>query len=84
VSSKKEGAALVGVGAGACAVCCAGPILAFLAAIGLGTAIGVAVFGSIALVVAAAVAILVVRRRRRQAGACSPVDERSVEISQRR
>jgi hypothetical protein len=84
VSSNKEGAALVGVGAAACAVCCAGPILAFLAAIGLGTAIGVAVFGSIALVAAAAVAILVVRRHRRQAVACSPVDERSVEILQRR
>jgi hypothetical protein len=93
VSSNKEGAALVGAGAAACAVCCAGPILGFLAEIWLGTAIGVAVFGSIALVVAVAVAvaILVVRRRRRRRhagacspGACSPVEERAVEILQRR
>ena len=39
---QRDGAAIVGVGAAACAVCCAGPILAFLAAIGLGTAAGFA------------------------------------------
>ena len=40
VSAKKENATIVGVGVAACAVCCAGPILGVLAAIGLGTAAG--------------------------------------------
>ncbi len=36
MSASKENAAIVGVGAVACAVCCAGPILGILAAIGPG------------------------------------------------
>ena len=73
MSTKKENAALVGVGVAACAVCCAGPILGFLAAIGFGTAVGFALFGSAALVIGA-IAIVVVlrrRRRRRRADACT-------------
>ena len=73
MSSKKDGAALVGVGVAACAVCCAGPILGFLAAIGLGTALGVAVFGVGALIVGAAIAVFVIVRRRRRATSCMPV-----------
>ncbi len=49
---RSDGAAVVGVGVAACAVCCAGPILGFLAAIGLGTVLGVAVFGIIGVVIA--------------------------------
>jgi hypothetical protein len=64
MSSNKESAALIGVGTVACAVCCAGPILGFLAAIGLGTVIGVATFGSIALVLGAVANLVVMRRRR--------------------
>jgi len=70
MSSKKESAALVGVGAAACAVCCAGPILGFLVAIGLGTALGVAIWGVGALIVGAVAAVFVVVRRRRRAAAC--------------
>jgi hypothetical protein len=44
MSRKKENTAIVGVGVVACAVCCAGPILGVLAAIGLGTAAGFALF----------------------------------------
>jgi hypothetical protein len=65
-SGKKDGAAIIGVGAAACVVCCAGPIIGFLAAIGLGTAAGFAVFGSIALIIGAAVVAVVVGRRRRR------------------
>ena len=72
MSSKKEDAALVGVGAAACAVCCAGPLLGFLAAIGLGTIAGVAVFGSVALAIGAVAAGLVIVRRRRRSAACTP------------
>ncbi len=69
---------VIGVGAVACAVCCAGPILGFVAAIGLGTAAGFALFGSTALVIGVAAVVVLIRRRRRRAGSClntaSPVD----------
>ena len=84
MSGKRDGAALVGVGVAACAVCCAGPILGFLAAIGLGTAVGFAVFGVSALVVGAAIAAFVIVRRRRRAASCAPVAvESPVELSVR-
>lgn len=73
MSAKKENTAIIGVGVAACVVCCAGPILGVLAAIGLGTAAGFALFGTIAILVgAAAIAFVVVRRRR--AEVCTPVD----------
>lgn len=68
MSAKKEGATLVGIGAAACAACCAGPILGVLAAVGLGTAAGLALFGAAALVLGAVVAGFVVLRRRRRRG----------------
>ena len=71
MSTKKENAATVGVGIAACAACCAGPIIGILAAIGLGTAVGFALFGSAAIVVGAIAIILVLRRRRRRADACT-------------
>jgi mercuric ion transport protein len=70
-AKKKENAAIVGVGVAACAVCCAGPILAVLAAIGLGTAAGFALFGTVAVVVGAVLIAFVVVRRRRRAAACA-------------
>jgi hypothetical protein len=63
--------ALAGVGVAACAVCCAGPIIGFLAAIGIGTALGVKLFGAIAPVVGTILAIVVVRRRNQRAVACA-------------
>lgn len=70
MSTKKENAAIVGVGAAACAACCAGPIIGFLAAVGIGTAVGVAMFGAVALVVGAIAIVVVLRRRRHRANAC--------------
>jgi hypothetical protein len=64
MSSSKDRIGILGVGMAACAVCCAGPILGFLAAAGIGTAIDVAAFGVSGLVVAAAVVLLALRRRR--------------------
>lgn len=63
---------MVGVGAAACAACCAGPTLAVLAAIGLGTAAGMLVFGVGALILGALVVATVVRRRRPTAATCAP------------
>lgn len=68
MSAKKENVAIAGVGVAACVVCCAGPILGVLAAIGLGTAAGFALFGTAAIVIGAlCVAYAGVRRRRRAA-----------------
>jgi len=76
MSQAKQGAGLVGVGIAACAVCCAGPILGFLAAIGIGTALGVAVFGAAGLAIALLAVVPIVRRHRR-AAACAPDDSPS-------
>ncbi len=79
MSGNREGTALVGAGVAACAVCCAGPILGFLAAIGLGTVAGAMVFGGGALVIGAVVAVAVVVRRRRRVAACT-IDETEVPV----
>ena len=71
MSTKKENAAIVGVGVAACAACCAAPIIGFLAAIGLGTAVGFALFGAVALVIGAVALVVVLGRRRRRADACT-------------
>jgi hypothetical protein len=83
MSNRKQDIALFGVGAAACAVCCAGPIIGFFAALGLGTLIGIALFGSVGLAVAAIGALLLVRRRRRQVNACGAVGDQPVELVQR-
>ena len=58
MSAKKDNIAIVSVGAIACAACCAGPILGFLAAIGFGTAAGFALFGTAAIVFGAVAIVL--------------------------
>lgn len=71
MSTTKENVTIVGVGAIACAACCAGPIVGFLAAIGLGTAAGFALLGTAAIAIGTIAIIVVVRRRRRQATSCA-------------
>ena len=73
-AKKKENAAIVGVGVAACAVCCAGPILGVLAAIGLGTAAGFALFGTIAIVIGAVLIAVVMVRRRRTTAVCATTE----------
>ena len=73
MSTKKEGATIVAIGAVACAACCAGPILGFLAAIGLGTAAGFAMFGTTAIALGALAIVVVMRRRRRRSTSCASV-----------
>lgn len=62
---------VLGVGAAACVACCAGPILGFIAATGLLTAGGIAVFGAIGLLIAMPGIALVIRRRRKPS-TCAP------------
>jgi Ca2+/Na+ antiporter len=81
VSVAKADAALIGAGAAACAVCCTGPILGFMAAIGLGAIAGTLLFGVAALAVTAvAGALLLVRRRRRRAACEAPPLEQPVTV----
>jgi mercuric ion transport protein len=75
VSARRDRAAVVGIGAAACAVCCAGPILGLLAAIGLGTAAGFALFGVLALAIAVATGVVLYFRRRRRRTTCTPGQE---------
>ena len=69
---KKENTTIVGVGAAACVACCAGPIIGFVAAIGIGTAAGFALFGTISLLVGALAVALGVRRRRAVTNSTTP------------
>jgi hypothetical protein len=82
--TKRDGAAVVGVGVATCAVCCAGPILAFLGAIGVGTLLGVAMFGVIGFAVAlVAVPVLLRRRRRRCTDPATPVPVATPKVRMR-
>jgi hypothetical protein len=74
VSVDKDNAAVVGVGVAACAVCCAGPILGVLAAIGLGTVAGFALFGVVVIMIGALLIALVIVRRRRRVAACAATE----------
>ena len=85
MSPKRENAAIVGVGVAACAACCAGPILGVLAAVGVGTAAGLALFGTVAVVIGAAAGAFVLIRCRRRAADCMSVDASApvpVELSE--
>jgi hypothetical protein len=70
----QAGLAVLGAGAAACAACCAGPILGFLAATGIASVLGAVVFGVVGLAVVLAGAGVFWQRRRRRAARCSPVD----------
>ncbi len=78
MSSKKDNAAIVGVGAVACAACCAGPLIGFFGALGL--LAGAALFGTIGLAVAVFFVFIVVRRRRRHAQSCPPASNPPVSV----
>lgn len=71
---RRDNAAIIGVGAVACATCCAGPVLAFLGGLGLFGLGSTAVRGAFGLTVflAAGAAYLVVRRHRSSAACASP------------
>ena len=75
MSGRKHGDAVVGVGAAACAVCCAGPILGVLAAIGIGTAFGFALFGFVGIAIAAGIGLVLYRVRQSRVTACTPSPE---------
>jgi hypothetical protein len=75
----KAGAGVVGVSAVACAACCAGPILGFLAAVGVTAAVGAVLFGVVG--VAAVVVGALVWGRRRRAQRCRPAPAEPVAVA---
>jgi hypothetical protein len=81
VSGSHRRVALVGAGA-VCAACCAGPVLGWVAAIGLGTAAGVAAFGGAGLAVAVVGGLaLLVRRRFARRRRRSKIVRQQVELA---
>ena len=80
MSTKSDGAKVAGVAVVACAACCAGPIIAFLGAIGLGTVLGVFFFGLVGLGVAGLGALWWLRRRKRQQ-ICAASPARSMPVT---
>lgn len=70
--SPKAGLRVLGIGAAACAACCAGPILGFLAATGIASVLSAVVLGVVGLVAVLAIAAVLLVRRRRQAHECTP------------
>ncbi len=82
MSAKNDGAKVTGVAVVACAACCAGPIIAFLGAIGLGTVLGVFLLGAVGLVVAGLGALWWLRRpKRQQKCAASPAPAMPVTMA---
>jgi ethanolamine transporter EutH len=68
----KAGLGVLGVGAAACAACCAGPVLGFFTATGIASVLGAVIFGLVGLIVVLAVAAVLYRRRRRRAQHSTP------------
>ena len=73
MSAKRDSAAVVGVGAAACVACCVGPIIGLLAAVGIGSAVSVLLFGAVGLIAAVIVGAMFLQRRRRRR--CAPAAE---------
>lgn len=73
-TTTKKPFGMLGIGAAACVACCAAPVLGFIAATGLLTVTGLALFGTVGLLIAIPGIVLVVRRRR-QRSTCTPTNE---------
>jgi hypothetical protein len=71
---------VVGIGAAACAACCAAPLLGFLAATGLFTVAGLAAFGIAGLLVLVPAALWWHRRRRAAQACASPAEPVAVPV----
>lgn len=80
IAKTRKPLSIVGVGAAACAACCVGPIVVFLAATGLFTAAGTALFGAAGLLVLIPAAVWYARRRR-GATTCTVTDDGPVPVA---
>jgi hypothetical protein len=78
-STKLANVGLIGAAVAACAVCCAGPIIGVLAAIGLTTGLAAIAFSALAVVAVAAIGAALLLRRRARAR-CAPKRLTDIEI----
>lgn len=69
--STQDRSGLIGVAAVACAACCAGPILGFIAALGIAGAVTWAIGGAVLAALVLAVGAEAIRARRRRS-CCEP------------
>lgn len=66
--SNKDAATFTTAGVAACAACCAGPVVGFIAAAGAAAALGFAALGLVGLLLGVAVFVVLRRRHRRRIG----------------
>jgi hypothetical protein len=77
----RAGLGVIGVGAAACAACCAGPLVGFLTSIGVASVLGAVMFGVVGLLAVLAVAAVAWQRRStdekhpRSATSAVPIDD---------
>ena len=79
----KQGAGLVGVGAAACAACCAGPLFGVLAAAGLLTAAAYITAGLVGLAVVMPLTVWTIRRRGQRDQCAVRTGPAAVELSRK-
>jgi hypothetical protein len=77
----KQGAGLVGVGAAACAACCAGPLFGVLAAAGLLAAAAYITAGLVGLAVVVPLTVWAIRRRGQRDQCAVRTGPAAVELS---
>ena len=76
----RVGAGVLGLGAVACAACCAGPVVGLLAAGGVTAMLGAVLFGAAGLAVALVAVVVVWRRRQARRCAPSPSSDEPVAV----
>jgi hypothetical protein len=78
--TSRDGVGILGIGAGACLVCCAGPIVAFLGGLGIAGLASTLLIGAAgAAITAAAITAFVVVRRHRSS--CAQPDEGPMPVA---
>ena len=78
-----RGAGMLGLGAAACAACCVGPLITFLAAAGLLTATAFVSASVVGLLVAVPLAVWIRRRRNARSRCTGGIEPAPVEIGSR-
>lgn len=81
--TNKGAMSVVGVGAAACAACCAVPIMGVIAAAGLATAVAYAAVGAFALAIVVPVLVWAIRKRRAAEACSTDSGPQHVELSVR-
>lgn len=79
--SRRRGFSMIGIGAVACAACCAGPILAVLAGLSIAGVVSTLLVGAAGLVITAAALAALHMVRRRAAASCQTASSPAVAVA---